>query len=165
MHPEHKTCRVEHGSGVMRDDVHNVVINCGWGGGSASGGGAGGAIAAAILIPLFACCACVGLAAVYIGRNTGGGPMDGLSVLARAAGDLPRHLPQVSLPQFPGRGGGGGGGGGDDIGVGNYTGLFSGGGSGMGPNQADTIVEPIIPQAQVVDAATGQPVLQATAVA
>jgi len=154
-----KGCIVAHGEGVAIDDVHDVLVNCGDGRARGGGGGdAGGAIAAGILVPCFVLAACAGAAAVAVGRRNGGGAREGAAILARGVRDLPRawSVPPVNLPTF-GRGVRG-----DGAGAREY---FAGSGNDYydaGAHAADAI-----PQAVVIDAATGlpaPPVLRASVV-
>jgi len=162
-------CSVKGGEGVALDDVHDVEVNCMNGAGQPNqgggGGGAAGAIIAAILVPCLLLACCVGGASTMIGQNMGGTPVDGFNSLVggarRAVANV--NLPAVSNPFTRTRDGNAGTGG-----EAPYTGFlsspqaFGGGDNGMDP----------IPQAQVVDAATGLPVtsestppLQASAIA
>lgn len=146
------------GSGVALDDVHDVLVSCGDGVPRGGRGGGFGAVAAGILLPCLALAGCAAAASVAIGRRNGGGPREGFAVLARGVRDLPRtvNLPAVSLPTF-GRGGGGG--------SADYANSYFAG-SGNDYAAGSHMSDPI-PEAVVIDAATGlpaQPVMHATVV-
>jgi hypothetical protein len=138
--------------------VHDVLVYCGDGvpqsGGGDSDGhhGAGGAIAAGILVPCFLFAGCIGAAALAVGRRNGGGAREGFNILVQGARDLPRSMPPVQVPNLPtfGRGANG-----------EYGGYFAG--SGNDYTTAGHMAESI-PEATVVDASTGQPVLRASIV-
>jgi hypothetical protein len=105
------------------------------------GGSHAGAIAAGVLVPCFLLSACFAAAAVAIGRRNGGGAREGFNILVRGARDLPRSLPSVQVPSFSG---------------GGYSPntYFAGSGNEYAAgNGLDSI-----PEATMIDAATGQPV-------
>lgn len=150
----------QHGSGLAIDDVHDVLVACGDGRstgdgggqhgphGQGGGGGHGGAIAAGLLVPCFLFAGCVAAASVAIGRRNGAGPREGFAILARGVRDLPRTMPPVQVPSF-GRGGAAGAGAGD---FGSTYFAGSGNDYAAGNHMSDPI-----PEAVVIDAATGLP--------
>jgi hypothetical protein len=105
------------------------------------GGSNAGSIAAGLLVPCFLFSACFAAAAVAIGKRNGGGAREGFNILVRGARDLPRSLPSVQVPSFSGGG----------YSPNTYF-------AGSGNDYASGNGLDAIPEATIVDAATGQPV-------
>jgi hypothetical protein len=153
--PPRVACVVRDGSGVALDDVHTVLVLCG-DGVPAGARGSGGSAALGVLLPVLLLAGCVGAAALAVGRRNGGGAREGFHILVRGARDLPRSMPAVSVPAF--RRGRAGAGGADEA---AFTGYFAGSGNDYAGGGYAT--DPI-PQATVIDAATGQPIVRASVV-
>ncbi|KAJ1637416.1 hypothetical protein T492DRAFT_1126108 [Pavlovales sp. CCMP2436] len=143
-------CSVTNGVGIAKDDVHDVIVYCG--GARAGGQGNGstaGAVFAGLFAPFFLLSACFAATGLAIGRRNGGGAREGFNILLQGARDLPRTLPSVQVPSFSGGG---------SYAPNQY---FAGSGNEYAAcnHMADAI-----PEALIVDAATGQPVVRASVV-
>lgn len=147
-------CTVSHGLGVATDDVHDVLVRCG-SGPDPHASGEGGAVAAGILLPCLLLGGCAFAAGAAVGRRNGGGAREGLSLIAHGAASSARNLPRNLPPVFSRR---------NDNASGHWGGLAPSSGyrTGGGDEYSGLHGMDSIPEATIVDATTGQPVVRAS---